>query len=265
MHHKIRDDGMVPSFAGLDEVKFEDISKAAFEYHRRGFQVTPLAGKTLVRRDWPKQELAEDELPDHFRDGRNVGIVLGDDTGLVDVDLDNPLAVGIANRLLPDTVRSGREKNPCSHWWYLCDPVPASRSYSLPKAMAERLGVDHGGVMLAELRSTARQTMVPPSIHPDDGDQYLWYPGEIREIDGGELERLTEDVAVATLLALHWPLKGARQSFALHAAGYLGRRMEHGRVEAIMEAAAVTAQDEEIDKRSQAVRDTLTKLQKEDG
>ncbi len=69
---------------------------------------------------------------------------------------------------------------------------------------------------------------------------------------------------MATLLALHWPLKGSRQSFALHAAGYLGRHMEHGRVESILEAAAKVAEDEEIDKRSRAVRDTLLKLDRED-
>jgi hypothetical protein len=130
--------------------------------------------------------------------------------------------------------------------------------------MARRLGADHGDAMLVELRSTGRLTTVPPSIHPEHGDRYLWHPGEVREIDGEELEELVLDVAVATLLALHWPLKGARQYFALHAAGYLGRHLEHGRVEAILEAAAVAAEDEEVDKRSRAVRDTFAKLEKED-
>ncbi|HVF00912.1 MAG TPA: bifunctional DNA primase/polymerase [Rubrobacteraceae bacterium] len=264
MHYKVRDDGMSPSFAGLDEVKFENTLEAALEYHRRGFQVTPLAGKQPTLEGWPKRELAEDELPRHFFEGRNVGIVLGGDTGLVDVDLDNPLATEVAEHILPDTLKSGREKNPCSHYWYLIDPTPTSRSYSLPGPMAKRLGVDHGDATLAELRSTGRQTMVAPSRHPDDGDEYRWHRGVIRVIDGEELERLVEDVAVATLLALNWPLRGARQTFALHAAGYLGRHVEHGRVEAILQAAAAVAEDEEIDKRSQAVRDTLAKLEKLD-
>ncbi len=264
MHYKVRDDGMSPSFAGLDEVKFKNTLEAALEYHRRGFQVTPLDGKTPVCRDWLTRELAEDELPRHFFEGRNAGIVLGGDTGLVDVDLDNPLAIEVAEHILPDTLKSGRERNPFSHYWYLTDPTTASRTYSLPKAMAGRLGVDHGGATLAELRSTGRQTTVAPSIHPDDGDEYRWHRGVIREIDGEELERLVEDVAVATLLALHWPLKGARQTFALHTAGFLGRHVEHGRVETILEAAALAAEDEEADKRSRAVRDTLAKLEKED-
>jgi len=105
--------------------------------------------------------------------------------------------------------------------------------------------------------------MVPPSIHPEHGDRYLWHRGVIRVIDGEELERLVEDVATATLLALHYPLKGSRQSFVLHATGFLGRHLEHGRVEGILEASAAVAEDEEIDKRSRAVRDTLLKLKKE--
>lgn len=264
MQPNVRDDGSAPSFAGLGEVKHEDALEAALDYHRRGFRVTPLVGKEPILKGWPDIKLNESELPEHFNNTSSVGIVLGERSSVIDIDLDNSLAVTVANHLLPDTVKSGREKNPCSHWWYVCDPVPASRSYSLPKAMAERLGVDHGDAMLVELRSTGRQTVAPPSIHPEYDDRYLWYPGQIREIDGGEIERLVEDVAVATLLALHWPLKGARQSFVLHAAGYLGRHLEHGRVEAILEAAAVTAQDEEIDKRSRAVRDTLLKLDRED-
>lgn len=263
MHYNVRDDGTTPSFTGLSEINCKDALEAALEYHRRGFRVTPLVGKDPILKGWPELELSEGELPGHFFEGRNVGIVLGFG-GMVDIDLDNPLAVAAADRLLPETLKSGREKNPRSHWWYLCDPVPASRSYSLPGPMAERLGVDHGDAMLVELRSTGRQTAVAPSVHPEHGDRYLWHPGAICKIDGEELEHSVEDVAVATLLALHWP-HGNRQRLVLCAAGYLGRHMEHGRVEAILEAAAVVAEDEEIDKRSRAVRDTLQKLEKEAG
>ena len=182
----------------------------------------------------------------------------------MDVDLDHPLAVAAADVILPDTLESGREKNPRSHRWYVCDPAPASRSYCLPKPMADRLALESGEAMLVELRSNGRQTVVAPSVHPEDGDRYLWHQGQIREIGGEELEGLVQDVAVATLLALHWPLIGSRQAFTLHAAGYLGRHMEQGRVETILEAAAAAAEDDEPVKRSDAVRDTLDKLNMED-
>lgn len=165
MHYNVRNDGMAPSCADLNEINCKDTLEAALEYRRRGFAVTPLDGKTPILEKWQERDLADEELPRLFAGERNVGIVLGFG-GLVDIDLDNPLAVAAADRLLPGTLKSGREKNPRSHWWYLCDPVPASRSYSLPGPMAERLGVDHGDAMLVELRSTGRQTVVAPQCSP---------------------------------------------------------------------------------------------------
>ena len=256
-------DGEKTFFASLSEVNFGDALQAAFEYRRPGFAVTPLVGKNPILGGWQERELADEELPRLFAPGRNVGVVLGFG-GLVDIDLDNPLAVAAADRLLPDTLKSGREKNPRSHRWYVCDPAPASRSFCLPKPMADRLRLEPGEAMLVELRSTGRQTVVAPSVHPEDGDRYLWHQGQIREIGSEELEGLVQDAAIATLLALHWPSTGSRQAFTLHAAGYLGRHMDHGRVVDILEAAVAASGDEEPDKRARAVRDTLDKLKKED-
>jgi Bifunctional DNA primase/polymerase, N-terminal len=201
-----------------------------------------------------------EKLPRHFYEGRNVGLVLGGDAGLVDVDLDNTLGVAVAGHILPPTLTSGREKNPHSHYWYSCQPPPASKTHVLPKDMAARLGLESHGATLVELRSTGRQTTVAPSVHPEDADRYIWHGGELCEIDGEELERLVQDVAVASLLAIHWPAKGSRQTFALAAAGYLGRHVEHERVEAVMWAAVEAAEDEEKPKRMDAVQDTLRKL-----
>ena len=240
----------------------ENVLEAAELYHRMGFWVTPLDGKTPTLEGWQKQEPAEEELSRLFVQGRNIGIVLGGPSGLTEVDLRHPLAIRVADRLLPDTLKSGREQSPQSHRWYSCDDAPSSRSFSLPKPVADRLGLGSAGAMLVELRSTGRQTAVPPSIHPEDGGRYLWYPGEIREIEGEELETLAQDVAIATLLALHW-VPGRRQRLALCAAGYLGRHMRHERAETILEAAAEAAGDEEVGKRTRAVRHTLDKLKEE--
>lgn len=258
-------DGAKLSLHKLAEYEPGNALQAAGFYASIGLAPIPLEGKTPLLPGWQKgKSFDEDELPRLFPFGRNVGIVLGGETGLVDVDLDNPLTVAAADVLLPDTLESGREKNPRSHRWYACEPSPSSRSYSLPKPMADRLGLDAGEAMLVELRSAGRQTVVAPSVHPEDGDRYLWHEGEIAKIDGEELERLVVDVAVATLLAFHWPPeRSGRQFFALHTAGYLGRHMEHDRVEAVLLAAARIAGDEEIaTKRVRAVRDTLAKLKK---
>jgi putative DNA primase/helicase len=248
----------IPSFRNLAEIKTKSVLEAALDYHGRGLIVTPLHGKRPILGRWQKRILDESELPYYFVDGRNVGLVLGGPAGVVDVDLDNPVAVTAADLLLPDTVKSGRKGSLHLHWWYLCHPAPAPRKYALPKSMAERLVVEPGEDVLVELRSTGQQTMVPPGIHPLDDDRCLWYPGEIREIDGAELAGLVLDVAIATLLALSRPL-GSREWFAIHAAGYLSPHLGPERAERIVAAASAAFDEEEHTRRMQAVRSALRK------
>jgi hypothetical protein len=246
------------SFVGLSETAFGNAVEAALEYHRRGYIVTPLHEKRPILGRWHKRILKENELPHYFRDKRNIGIVLGDPAGIVDVDLDNPVAGVVADRLLPDTVQSGRKKSPRSHCWFLCNRAPATRKYTLPRLMADRLRLEPGESALVELRSTGQQTMVAPSIHPVDGDRCIWYPGEIREMDGGELADLVLDVAVAALQALNRPL-GSREWFAIHASSYLSPRVGAERAQRIVEAASMAFDDEEHDERMWALRSSLQK------
>jgi hypothetical protein len=112
--------------------------------------------------------------------------------------------------------------------------------------------------MLAELRSTGHQTVVAPSIHPVDGDRYMWHQGEICEIEGVVLAGLVLDVAVAALLALNRPL-GSREWFLIHAFGFLCPRLGPERAEKIVEAASAHFDDEEHDERMLAVRSFLRK------
>ena len=235
----------------------QNILGAALDYRHRGLIVTPLSGKRPVLRRWHERQLNEKELPRYFNEERNVGLVLGGPAGVVDVDLDNPVAVAAADLLLPDTVKSGRERSLRLHRWYLCRPAaPAPRKYALPKIMAERLKVETGEDVLVELRGLGQQTMIPPSVHPVDGDRCLWHPGEIREIDGDELANLVLDVAVAALLALNRPL-ATRTWFAVRAAVYLTPRLGLERTERIVAAASAGFEDEEHDDRMRAVRSVL--------
>ena len=69
---------------------------------------------------WQKLRLTEEQLPDHFVPGTNVGVVLGEpSSGLVDVDLDNANALKLAPYFLPETdFIFGRHSKPASHWLY---------------------------------------------------------------------------------------------------------------------------------------------------
>ena len=93
--YNLQPDGTMPSFSNLDEINTMSVLEAAIDYQGRGLTVTPLRGKRPILRSWQERYLSEDELPDYFVDGRNLGIVLGG-AGLVDVDLDNPVAVVVA-------------------------------------------------------------------------------------------------------------------------------------------------------------------------
>jgi P4 family phage/plasmid primase-like protien len=252
-------DGANTSLTELAGYEPASVLETAKHYINLGLHITPLDGKKPQLGGWTTRELSEDQLEAHLKDDRNIGIVLGGVYGLVDVDLDHPYAVEVAKYLLPDTLACGRENRPHSHRLYLCDPLPANRTYTLTPAMASDLGLASERATLVEIRGEGQQMVVAPSVHPVDGDRYSWREGEIQRLDGAELERFTREVAIAILLALYWK-KGIRQKLALYAAGYLGRHMDRGRVEAIIEAVVAAAKDEEPGKRREAVQDTFKRL-----
>lgn len=139
--------------------------EAARRYLGMGYQpvAVPQGKKGPVTKGWQRLRVTEKDLARRFRGPGNVGVMLGEPSGwLVDLDLDCPEAVRLARTLLPPTpVVSGRPGNPSSHYWYIAkgaftvqfrDPVTRK--------------------MIIEVRSTGSQTLVGPSVHPDDGDRY---------------------------------------------------------------------------------------------
>jgi len=148
--------------AGRDAVTPLD---AAREYVRRGWCVVPIPfkQKRAVIKGWEQLRLTDDELPDYFDQPANIGIILGEPSNwLVDVDLDCPEAIELAKQYLPLTPsKSGRPGALNSHWWYYAAGTE-TKKHTDP--------IDNQ--MLVELRANGLQTVVGPSIHPDDGTQY---------------------------------------------------------------------------------------------
>ncbi|MCD0462285.1 bifunctional DNA primase/polymerase [Roseiconus lacunae] len=128
-------------------------------YRQRGWYCVPLRprSKSPARRDWTKLRLQ----PEVFPENSNIGIILGEPSGwLVDVDLDCPEAIELADQYLPPTSAiTGRPSSARSHRWYVA--VGASTEKH----------TDGAGAMIVELRSTGAQTVVGPSIHPS-GEEY---------------------------------------------------------------------------------------------
>ena len=191
---------------------------------------------------------------DAFDVDGNVGTLLGDDVGgLVDIDLDCPQAVQAAARLLPPTPRvHGRPSVGASHCWYL-SPGTTSEQFKGPD-----------GAMLVEIRASAHQTVLPPSTHPG-GERLTWFQnGSPAVVAADTLRAAVRNVAVAALLAQHWPARGRHEvrlalGGLLHGAGV-------GEAEAIklIETAATLGGSDATGVRDveRAVRDSYAKLER---
>ena len=145
----------------------------------RGYAVVPLVPREKYpsAKEWPTHESA----PSDFKPDSNIGVILGERSdGLVDIDLDDPIAQQLADKHLPSTdAVTGRASAPRSHRWYVCRGAK-TRKWSLPK---------HG--MIVELRSDGHQTAVGPSIHPS-GEKYTELRGEPATVDADELTAACE-------------------------------------------------------------------------
>jgi hypothetical protein len=189
---------------------------AAAALIRCGVAVIPVpAGeKNPGRTGWEALRITEEEIPDYWTNGQNVGVLCGKPSGWrVDADLDADESVNIAGRFLPPTLTSGRRSRPHSHWWYVAADTES----------ADWKDVD--GKKLVELRSTGRQTLVAPSIHPD-GDEYVWHSEaglRMAEVPAAELRERCRELATAALLARHVPPEGSRHDYAMALAGFVLR------------------------------------------
>jgi hypothetical protein len=100
-------------------VSTEKCRRAAAALIRRGVAVIPVpAGeKNPGRPGWEALRITEEEIPNYWTNGQNVGLLCGEPSGgRVDVDLDAGEAVKIAGRFLPPTLTGGRQSRPHSHW-----------------------------------------------------------------------------------------------------------------------------------------------------
>jgi hypothetical protein len=231
----------------------------AIEYLSRGWTPIPLpqGSKNPNRKGWQKERWALDDLPHCFNNGQNIGLLLGEpSSGLVDVDLDCPEAICIADYLLPATdMISGRAGAPLSHRWYTCNP-PAPTTQFLDPLLAKM----DDRAMIVEFRSTGGQTVVPPSIHPT-GEIYQWY-SELSPslVKGNDLLQSVRKLAACTLAARHWK-QGQRHNTSLAVAGTLLRAgWSRSSVERFIRLVSTAANDEEMEDRIGTIETTEKKI-----
>jgi hypothetical protein len=245
------------------------VAHAARECIASGFGAPiplPPRSKNPDRKGWQNERWTLADVETRFPADENIGLLLGEaSNNRADVDLDCQQAILAAPFFLPATpFIHGRTSALRSHWWYTATPLPGSLEFRDVDGQT----VD-GKTKFLELRTgSGQQTVIPPSIHADTGEQLTWEPsaqvdGAVpTEIDGAQLTAIVRELGAAAFLARHWPLRGSRHDYALALAGFLLR--QHGwdvpRTETFVRAAATAAADDEIADRVNAVRTTVEQL-----
>jgi hypothetical protein len=223
----------------------------AKRYIERGWVAIPveLKAKKPKHPAWQTVTLeqARDSFDTDFPQGRttNIGVLLGGASNhLVDVDLDDPIAVQLAPRFLPATATFGRISNPGSHWLYHCETATA-------KFQAVN--------MVAEIRASGCQTVFPGSIH-SSGEAIEWEnEGQPLAILSDDLVRAVTDLCVCAAFIGVWPAAntGGRHEASMGLAGVLrNARIDRERARAILDALCDHVQDPEKRDRMRALEDT---------
>ena len=192
------------------------VQQAVAAYVNKGATVFPVPcrSKGATMRGW--QHTTIEDCTSLFMEAQsNIGMIWGDASGgLVDVDLDTPLAVKIAKEqpVLPATGWVyGRESSRASHYVYRIEgPVGRIEQFKL------------GGEMLAEVRGNGHYSLVEPSVHPS-GERYEW---ESPTAEPGVVtwEELTDRVRLLSLICLYASAEvpeGKWHEFSLAVSGLL--------------------------------------------
>jgi hypothetical protein len=163
-----------------------NVLDAAIAYHRRGWSPLPVPfrSKKCLLDGWPQLRLTEETIPQHFNGHpQNVSVLVGEPSDwTVDVDLDHPRCVALADEFLPATPAVfGRPSKPRSH-----------REYHVSGPVASKTFKSKSAGMLVELRSTGLQTVFPPSTH-ESGEPIAW------ETEGAEPAVVDPEVLLAAL------------------------------------------------------------------
>jgi len=190
------------------------------KYVDRGFRLLFYPSKSkgpqgAAAKAWEKRVY----LPDEYKNGDNVGVMLGHEIQpgkfLVDVDLDWTDGLVLVKRTLPPTQFGfGRASRVLSHAFYTTSAPIYSRKFDdlEGKGLVEIRGVVKDGTL-------GHQTMIPPSIHPSGEDVVLKMDGDIGHAD--DIERRVTVYAISCLFFQHLGDRGLLHDVRLAMAGFL--------------------------------------------
>jgi hypothetical protein len=179
-----------------------------------------LEGKSpdCMGRGWQKRTL-QNAIP-KFESGDNIGILLGKPSGnLVRLDPDFPSIPAVVEILFPEpSMTFGRKSSPGSGRLVICEVK--GKDFDLPKSMEAdpRLPLHDGkpGLKVFQILSTGKQTVVPPSIHPESGEPVVWeIETPLATLDSKQLLRRVGVEAFCMAVRQFWPARGTRNDAAM--------------------------------------------------
>lgn len=172
----------------------------AAKYFSSGLNVIPCIGKNPIIEDWSrycKIDIEDDTLDswEKKHPNHNIGMPLGPQSGIVAFDLDYLFELVWSEKSkitkeqfdkIKSQVESEHEQikkeiiamlppSPCvkigkdGKWCY----------FYRPKGEFQTISVDRYGIRLFDILWDGRQTILPPSIHPDTGRPYRWINGDL--------------------------------------------------------------------------------------
>jgi hypothetical protein len=164
-------------------------TKIARDYLERGWALTPVQfrGKQPVLTGWQSTKITQDGIDQHFGSGQtNIGIVLGDlSHGLVDIDIDDPVALQFAEKILPDTdCVFGHRSSPRSHWIYQAASVGRIEAFVV------------AGQTIIEVRGNAHLTVFPGSTHCSGETIEFEKASDPSKADWDELQKAARKIAI---------------------------------------------------------------------
>lgn len=166
-------------------------------------------GKTNWREEYTRRLPSRFEVQVWSQSLAGVGVVCGPASKYlvgVDIDTDDPIIRNAILSALPPTTVSKRGAKGDTRF-FRGPNIDKSKSWNLPTPDGELTNDGKRKAYRAcDLIGPGRQTVLPPTIHPDTGAPYVWTgPDALEDMDPSELpELLPEHIeAISAALALH--------------------------------------------------------------
>ena len=163
--------------------------------------------KQPVAKNWPQHGKT---FHDSMFSDANIGLLLGEASGILDVDLDCREAKGLADLLLPTPfVEFDRGTSNSGHYLFRANSYGPTKRFTGAGSKTN----------IVELRADSAQTMIPPSVHPDGSLLTFKAVNENADpVEYSDLLRHVSLLAAVSEITRNWT-EGKRHNLALSFAG----------------------------------------------